>query len=365
MVVNLTTPKENKTRFLFLINTAGQAYTWQPVIQDLLNKGFEIKILARDQGHTIKILQSFGLEFSVFNVIGSRATRLLGFLKHLKIIYKLSNDFNPSMIIGFGVDAAILAVRLRKNCVVFIDDDPTLIQNHLAGFLSNAVITPQCFKSNLGKKQIRIEGYKELAYLHPNYFKPDPAIFDELGINRSDKYVIVRFNAFAAVHDIGKRGFSNEDKITAVKQLGKYIRIFISSENNLPYDLEPYRLPIPPHRIHHVLSYAQLFLSDTGTMSTESAILGTPSIICLSNANKFGNFIELENRYGLLYAFNEPEKAIAKALELIQQPDLKEQWAKKREILLADKIDVTKFMVNFIENYPISFKKYKELNKEL
>jgi len=46
---------------------------------------------------------------------------------------------------------------------------------------------------------------------------------------------------------------------------------------------------------------------------------------------------------------------------LIQQPDLKEQWAKKQERLLADKIDVTQFTVDFIENYPESFYRYKGL----
>jgi len=34
--------------------------------------------------------------------------------------------------------------------------------------------------------------------------------------------------------------------------------------------------------------------------------------------------------------------------------------AKKRERLLADKIDVTQFMVDFIENYPESFYRYKD-----
>ena len=53
-----------------------------------------------------------------------------------------------------------------------------------------------------------------------------------------------------------------------------------------------------------------------------------------------------------------------KALELIQQPDLKEKWAKKRQRLLADKIDVTQFMVDFIEHYPQSFYRYKEESRK-
>ena len=54
-----------------------------------------------------------------------------------------------------------------------------------------------------------------------------------------------------------------------------------------------------------------------------------------------GNFVELENKYHLIFNFNDPEKAIAKAVELIQKPGLKNEWKQKRDNLLADKIDTT------------------------
>ena len=53
---------------------------------------------------------------------------------------------------------------------------------------------------------------------------------------------------------------------------------------------------------------------------------------------------------------------IAKALELIQQPDLKANWNQKRQKLLADKINMAKFMVDFIENYPESIVKFKNMS---
>ncbi|GAJ15763.1 unnamed protein product [marine sediment metagenome] len=95
-------------------------------------------------------------------------------------------------------------------------------------------------------------------------------------------------------------------------------------------------------------------------MATEAAILGTPSVYMSSLSNTMGNFVELEQKYDLIYSFREPDKAIQKATELLQQPDLKKQWAKKRQRLLSDKIDVTQFMVDLIENYPQSFYRYKE-----
>jgi uncharacterized protein len=135
--------------------------------------------------------------------------------------------------------------------------------------------------------------------------------------------------------------------------------VFISAEGSLPEDLIAYKLPIAPHRIHNALYYAQMVVSDTGTMTVESAILGTPGVICSSSAPLYSNFLELENKYGLMYVFNESEKAIARAIELIQQPDLKEQWAQKRRVMLADKKDIAGFMIDFIGNYPQSYNRYK------
>jgi predicted glycosyltransferase len=349
----------HKIRALFCINTPAQAHTWRRLILYLLGKGHEVRILARDYGSTVEILTSYGLRCSTFKPIKRGSIRLFEILVHLQKGYEIAQGFDPTIVIGFGVDAALTAALLRRPCIVFTDGEPIPLQHFLTRLFAGAILTPDCFTKDLGKKHIRIPGYKELAYLHPDYFKPAPSIYEELGIDKDEKYVILRFNAFDAVHDIGRHGFSTSDQFRLVEELGKYARVFISPEGGLPEELEKHRLPISYDRIHHVLYYAQMLVSDTGTMTTEAAILGTPGIMCLSNAEQFGNFVELEHKYDLMYSFQEPEKAVQKAIELIQRPNLKEEWAKKRQALLNDKIDVTQFMVNFIENYPDSFEQYR------
>jgi len=39
---------------------------------------------------------------------------------------------------------------------------------------------------------------------------------------------------------------------------------------------------------------------------------------------------------------------------LLAKPNLKQEWQRRRERMLADKIDVTAFLIWFIENYPDS-----------
>jgi uncharacterized protein len=198
-----------------------------------------------------------------------------------------------------------------------------------------------------------------MAYLHPNYFNPDPKIYDELKIKKDEKYTILRFNSLDAIHDIGRHSITSSDQIKLVKELENYTRVFISPERPLPDSLQKYRLMIPYSRIHQALYHAQMFVSDTGTMSVEAAILGTPTIMCLHGEITIGNFVELEKKYNLMYVFSNENEVLNKAIELIQQPDLKDQWAKRKEKMLTDKIDVTVFITDFIENYTERIKRLK------
>lgn len=337
-------------KLLFIINTPGQAHTWKYIMRALLNKGHAVKIVARDYDSTPTILKTSGFQFDTFKPVGSRHLRLLGAVNHFQSCYRLSHGFCPSVVIGFGIDAAVTATRLRRPSIVFIDDDHTPFQNNLTRLLAATIVTPDCFKGNLGSKHIRIKGYKELAYLHPNYFKPDITIFDQLKIPRGEKYVILRFNAWDAIHDIGGSGFSVSDEFNLVRQLEQHARVFISPEASLPSTLEKYRLRVPYERFHHAIYYSQMIVGDTGTTATEAAILGTPAVFCEHISFTMGNFQDLM-RYGLLHYYTEPEPAIRKAVELIQQPDLKHQWAGRRECMLREKMDVGRFMTDFIANY--------------
>ena len=347
---------------LFYINTPAQFHTWKHLIFDLSKLGYQIKILGRDYGQTLQLLDEYGLEYTSFEITKSKYLRSLDIFVHLREGIKLARKSNPSYIMGFGVDAALLGFLLKSRSIIFTDDDLLHFENFIIKTFAGVIFTPDCFRGNLGKNHFRLPTYKELSYLHPNCFQPDFGIYNELRIRSDEKYVLIRFNLFDAGHDVGKHGFSVRDRIGLVKELGKYAKVFISPEGKLPEELEEYRLPVSANRIHHVLYYAQLLVSDTQTMTTEAAVLGTP--VVRSNdwvgPHDMGNFIDLEKKYGLVYSFHEPERALQKALELVQQTDLKEQCAKKRQILLSDKIDLTQLMVSFIENYPDSLKQYRK-----
>ncbi len=61
-------------------------------------------------------------------------------------------------------------------------------------------------------------------------------------------------------------------------------------------------------------------------------------------------------KYGLTFGIktSEPQRLFDKIEELINTPNIKEEWQKRRQKMLSEKIDVTAFMVWFVENYPLN-----------
>ncbi|MGB4341711.1 MAG: DUF354 domain-containing protein [Dysgonamonadaceae bacterium] len=350
-------------KIAFFLNTPAHVHLHKNVIRSLESKGHQVFILARNYGDTVNLLDEMGFEYSVYaNVPTSKYGKILALPFNVLTAYNFLRKKKPDLLIGMGVYSAYTSRLLNKSCIIFNDSEPTPFQFMLFKPFVDVILTPSSFTKDLGPKHIKFNSFKEIAYLHKNYFVPDANIYDFLGINQNEDYVLLRFNAFDAVHDLGISGFSIDQKRTLVNELSKHARVFISSELKLPEDFDKYLLKIPKSRIHDILYYAKLVVADTQTITTESAVLGTPVIRYNSFVSKkdMGNFIELENKYHLIFNFNDPEKAINKAVQLVQNPNLKNEWKQRRDKLLADKVDATQFLVSFIGNYPESMKKIQD-----
>jgi len=311
-------------------------------------------ILARHYECTLPLLDAYRLRYEVYGQAKRRGyRRALELIPYVRKAFHLAKKFKPDILVGTGIIAAYTSILFRKPCIVFTDTETASLEHILYKPFVRAICTPACFRKDLGSKHIRYNGFKELAYLHPDYFKADASIYNLLGINSGERYVILRLNPLDAFHDIGIKGFSYEGKLRLVQALEPHAHVFISSEAGLEPGLERYAIGIPAHRIHDAEYYAQLLVTDAGTMLTEAAILGTAGIHCSGYVAKrcYGNLVELDEKYRLIFSYSDPNQAIAKAVELIKQPDLKKQWQEKRQALLADKIDVLKFMVETIEGY--------------
>lgn len=328
-------------------------------------RGHTIKIVILEKEMNKKLLDIYGLSYTS---IGKNESGLLKKIKNTIIfdikVYRIVKDFKPDIMVGIAaIFFAHIGKLLNIPSIIFTDSETSDLINSLIFPFADVICTPACYLNDLGDKQVRYAGYHELAYLHPNTFQPRSQILELLNLSKDDRFFIIRFISWGASHDIGLQGLKGTNDI--LDFFNTYGKIFITSERNLPLELEKYRLNISPEEIHSLLYYADLYFGEGGTMAAEAAILGTPAIHIestskgIATGNFSGNFRELQNEYGLLYYFADQKEAFSKAVQLLGNRNLKNEWRKKRENLLNNKVDVTAWMTNFIENYPDSFIKYK------
>lgn len=342
-------------KVLFDMGHPAHVHLFKNTINILKKDGHEIKITARNKEVTQSLLTAYGLEYEdrgkIFTGLLNKAFGMIQI--DIKLL-RIAKKFKPDILVGVNNPyIAHIGAVLRKPVIIFNDTENVPIARFITYPFVQAILTPVNFRETLDpKKHIKIQGFKEIAYLHPNYFSPDPDLLIELGLHPDKRFIIVRFVSWNATHDIGQQGI--KDRIGLIKTLERYGRVIISSEGEIPEEMIPYLMKIPPEKMHHLLSYAALYVGEGATMATEAAVLGTPSIFVSSLAGRFGNLIELEETYDLLYSFSDSKAALEKAVDILQNTNSKENWMQKRGRFIKDKIDVTAFLVWFIENYPSS-----------
>ena len=346
------------------INHPAHVHYFKNFIWEMQKQGHSVLVTASEKDLSYKLLDCYNIPYVK---LGCYGTQIASKAYNIPLLdYRMHNavkKFKPDIFLGFGsIRASHVSKLLRKPCIAFDDSEPSPLEHLLYVPFTDVILTPLCFTKDFGAKHLRFNGYIELSYLHKNRFQPNPYVLEEIGEKPSSKFVLMRFVSWNAMHDVGKKGFDNMAKIEAVRQLEEIMPVYISSEGDLPPELESNRIKISPEKIHDILYYAHAFVGDSQTMTTEAALLGTPAVRCNTfvGKNDMGNFEELESKYGLIFNYSDPNTAICKAIELCNTPNLKQEWEKKREQILEDKIDVTAFMVWFIENYPESFTEMKE-----
>jgi predicted glycosyltransferase len=221
---------------------------------------------------------------------------------------------------------------------------------------ASLILTPKgCLTGKYEGKTIHYNGYMKLAYLHPIRFNKKAAIFKQ-------PYFLIRASNLGAYHDVGINGFTTQLLQRIVSLLQDKGSVFISSEGTLDESLKPYELRINPTEMQDVLSNSTILISDSQSMTMEAAMLGVPSIRYSDFAGKISVLEELEHVYGLTYGIptSSPGKVFDKINELLSLPDMEKEFQNRRQKMLEDKIDVTAFMVWFVENYPASVKIMKE-----
>jgi hypothetical protein len=343
-------------RILIDISHPAHVHLFKNFIWEMEKRGHTIHVTARDKDITKNLLEIYGIEYELIGKMQeNRANLYREWLGRIIRLYLSGKRWNADVYIGMANPAIAISAWLHgKISIILTDTEHAKFQNRITFPFTRVILTPSCYKEEIGKKQIRYQGYHELAYLHPNWFAPNPAVLKEIGLTTNDTFILIRFVSWHANHDVGQFGI--RDKIRLVKALEPYAQIIITSEGLLPPELDKYKIRVSPEKLHDLLYYARLYVGEGATTASEAAILGTPAIYISTLSC---GYLCDEEKYELLYTYSdrklELDEAIKKAITLLKDPDLKKNSQKRRIKLLGDKIDVTKFLVWFVENYPDSF----------
>lgn len=324
----------------------------------LIEDGHQVWVTTRDVPVARRLMDFYGIKYSV---IGGKKKGL--FSKGLSVVdqdlkmFKLVKEHKADIGLSSGIVQPHVS-RVTKMKAFMFDDDDDDVEPLVTKFghpFSDVVLTPSSIVRKT-KNAIYYDGTHELAYLHPNYFVADESVLGRAGLKKGERFFIMRFVALMGHHDVNQRGLSLIQKQRLVEILEPYGRVIMTSEKKLEPEFEQYRLPVPPEDIHSLMSFATLFVGDSQTMTSEAAILGVPALKCNTFAGRLSVPNELEEKYGLCYAY-QPDafgRMCEKIEELLEQENLKEAWNIRRQRMLSDKIDVTAFFTWFIENYPES-----------
>jgi len=319
-------------------------------IDILQDHGHEVKLVARAKENTKRILDEYNIPCEFGPYYNTIPGKIFGILRNDIWLYKIAKKFNPDIFISPGSPySAHVSRLLGKPHFAFIDTEIASLAIKLMLPFTDKVYTSTSFYDDLGPKQIRFDGYYELAYLHPKYFQSNKEVLIKYGLK--EDYIILRLSALSSHHDIGAEGFSFKDENELkeyIVELEKYGQVIVLSEVNLGSEISDYQLEIDGQDLHNLLYFSKMYIGEGATMASESAVLGVPSIY-VSNTRR-GYLDELENVFGMVFTVTTKEKALEKSIEILDDDTLVDKWKEKRERLTHQKIDVTKYMVETIEN---------------
>ena len=338
-------------KYIFELNHPKHYYQFKYVMRELEEKGHTIVVLARDKDVLLKVLEEEGVTYQIFGAHKKNMRdKILGtprlILNYLRIARREKADVIVSKASFYG---CFVAKMCGAKSVIFPDSEVVKVTNKYVVPLATRVVTPSSFGLDYGKKHVRIGGLFEDCYLVPSVFRPEASVLSQYGVQQP--YAVLRFVGWYANHDVKNSGFTLEQKKALIEAIAPHMRVYISSEKELPEELQQYRLPTPANKIHHVLAFADLYLGDSQTMATEAALLGTPAVRSNSfvGPNDMTNFKVLEEKYGLLCNIRECEDVLAKVSELAAK-SRKTEWKEKQERYFEKVGDANQQIVSILES---------------
>lgn len=343
-------------KILIDINHPAHVHYFRNFIKLMEVKGHQFCVVNRDSKMINQLLDYYGIEHYNRNKRPDKKGTVASLSNLLKMVVwciRKSFKFRPDLYVGFASSACAITSRLFNRPCILMDDTEHNTMNHKIYLpFCSSVLTPFYFKKDLGKKekQISFNAYVEQLYLHSSQYKKGYSVLDELGI-KPKKYVIVRYIAYDAHHDLKAHPLSDESKKSIVKEISKRYRVLVSLEKGVDdtfYD--DFLLNISPEKMHDLEANAKFMVTEGATMASESFVHGVPFLYI--NPLKCGNIdYECENFPHRCFQTTNNDEAM-KIIQQLMTIEVDEDAEKKK--VEEQTINPTAYLTWFVEHFPES-----------
>ncbi len=344
-------------KILIDINHPAHVHYFRNFIKLMEAKGHQFCVINRDSKMINQLLDYYQIEHTVRNkrpeMKGTMAS-LMNLARMTCWCIRKSISFSPDMYVGFASSACALTGWLFRKPVILMDDTEHNTMNHRIYMpVCSAVLTPFYFNKKLqaeGGRQIKFNAFVEQLYLHSTYYQKNESVLKTLNVNPKE-YVIVRYIAYDAHHDLVARPLPEDTKKKIVSEIAKRYKVFVSLESGV-YDAfySDYQLRISPEQMHDVLANAKFMVTEGATMASEAFVLGVPYIYL--NPLKCGNIdYQCKNYPARAYQTTDTKEALGIVERLLDKGNDSEVEQKEVE---RQTINPTEFLEWFVENFPDS-----------
>ena len=337
-------------KILVDINHPAHVHFFRNPIRLLRDGGHEVVVTSRDKEMAVPLLDALGIRHMMLSV-QKKTGGLFALGRELiardAALYRVVREFKPNAMAAIGgTFVAHVGFATRVPSLVFYDTENATLQNAITYPFAHRVLVPRCYGAWLPRQSERYAGYHELSYLHPDRFSPDLSVAVACGLDPAVPNFFLRTVSWNANHDIGERGWSAALLDNLAKRLSALGKVHISSESELPAELERFKFVGNIADVHHLLAYCRLFVGESATMASECAVLGVPAIYAANTGRGYTD--EQEAKYGLVKNLRDFDiRILDRAVdEILAQPAV--VWGTRRKALLQDSIDVAPFVVDTI-----------------
>lgn len=261
----------------------------RPIINELVKRGVEVELTARDYGQTVGLLKLFGLEATVLgrHPGKEKIKKIFGITVRSIKLAKWAYGRKFDLAFSHGSRAQVLAASLL-GIPVWIMYDYEYVFDIPFKKLSEVLLIPEVIPDKrleeLGiplEKVKKYPGIKEELYVYE--FKRNPSIIEKLGADRNKIIAVVRPPATMAHYYREESGMLfNKVMEYLVSKNDVNIILIPRTEEQKRELMRTWRNPaviFPKEAVDglNLIWHSDLVIGGGGTMTREAAVLGIPS----------------------------------------------------------------------------------------